>query len=212
MPPLGLPDPGEPSDARAACRSTRPSRSSSSERGPVKPGFEVTNENAPAVAEICVRLDGLPSRSSWRRRASGPHARRRCSAGSATGSASWRARATCRSGSRPCAARSRGATTCSTRRTGALRLPLGVRRGRGPGRRSSGSAARTSAAASSTRSPRWPRRASCARRRAWMASPVHDARDDPRVRDRAGAGARAWRERSRAHAEAFATSRAAAAR
>ena len=26
----------------------------------VKPGFQVTNENAPAVAEICVRLDGLP--------------------------------------------------------------------------------------------------------------------------------------------------------
>ena len=26
----------------------------------VKPSFEVTNENAPAVAEICVRLDGLP--------------------------------------------------------------------------------------------------------------------------------------------------------
>ncbi len=26
----------------------------------VKPGFVVTNENAPAVAEICVRLDGLP--------------------------------------------------------------------------------------------------------------------------------------------------------
>jgi len=26
----------------------------------VKPGFTVTNENAPAVAEICVRLDGLP--------------------------------------------------------------------------------------------------------------------------------------------------------
>ena len=26
----------------------------------VKPGFEVTNDNAPAVAEICVRLDGLP--------------------------------------------------------------------------------------------------------------------------------------------------------
>ncbi len=25
-----------------------------------RPGFEVTNENAPAVAEICVRLDGLP--------------------------------------------------------------------------------------------------------------------------------------------------------
>jgi predicted ATPase/class 3 adenylate cyclase/Tfp pilus assembly protein PilF len=26
----------------------------------VKPGFEVTNESAPAVAEICARLDGLP--------------------------------------------------------------------------------------------------------------------------------------------------------
>ena len=26
----------------------------------VKPGFSVTNENAPAVAELCVRLDGLP--------------------------------------------------------------------------------------------------------------------------------------------------------
>jgi predicted ATPase len=26
----------------------------------VKPGFEVTNDNAPAVAEICARLDGLP--------------------------------------------------------------------------------------------------------------------------------------------------------
>jgi predicted ATPase len=26
----------------------------------VKPAFTVTNENAPAVAEICYRLDGLP--------------------------------------------------------------------------------------------------------------------------------------------------------
>jgi len=26
----------------------------------VRPGFEITNKNAPAVAEICVRLDGLP--------------------------------------------------------------------------------------------------------------------------------------------------------
>ena len=26
----------------------------------LKPDFEVTNESAPAVAEICVRLDGLP--------------------------------------------------------------------------------------------------------------------------------------------------------
>jgi predicted ATPase/class 3 adenylate cyclase len=28
--------------------------------GAVKPGFAVTNENAPAIAEICARLDGLP--------------------------------------------------------------------------------------------------------------------------------------------------------
>lgn len=28
--------------------------------GAVKPGFAVTNENAPAVAEICARMDGLP--------------------------------------------------------------------------------------------------------------------------------------------------------
>ncbi|GAF88641.1 unnamed protein product, partial [marine sediment metagenome] len=26
----------------------------------VKPGFEITSENAPIIAEICVRLDGLP--------------------------------------------------------------------------------------------------------------------------------------------------------
>ena len=26
----------------------------------VQPAFAVTNDNAPAVAEICVRLDGLP--------------------------------------------------------------------------------------------------------------------------------------------------------
>ena len=28
--------------------------------GAAKAGFEITNENAPAIAEICVRLDGLP--------------------------------------------------------------------------------------------------------------------------------------------------------
>ena len=28
--------------------------------GALKPDFSITNESAPAVAEICVRLDGLP--------------------------------------------------------------------------------------------------------------------------------------------------------
>ena len=33
---------------------------SSSSALAVKPDFAITHENAPAVAEICVRLDGLP--------------------------------------------------------------------------------------------------------------------------------------------------------
>ncbi len=31
----------------------------------VRPEFQVSNANAPAVAEICVRLDGLPWQSNW---------------------------------------------------------------------------------------------------------------------------------------------------
>ena len=38
----------------------RGARCSSSVRAAVQPDFAVTNENAPAVAEICARLDGLP--------------------------------------------------------------------------------------------------------------------------------------------------------
>jgi predicted ATPase/class 3 adenylate cyclase len=59
VPPLELPDPANlPSLARlsqfeAVALFIERARA-------VKPGFEVTNENAPAVAEICVRLDGLP--------------------------------------------------------------------------------------------------------------------------------------------------------
>jgi predicted ATPase/class 3 adenylate cyclase len=59
VPPLGLPDPANlPSLAQlsqfeAVALFIERARA-------VKPGFEVTNENAPAVAEICVRLDGLP--------------------------------------------------------------------------------------------------------------------------------------------------------
>ena len=59
VPPLGLPDPAHLppleslSQYEAVALFIERARS-------VKPAFEVTNENAPAVAEICVRLDGLP--------------------------------------------------------------------------------------------------------------------------------------------------------
>ena len=59
VPPLGLPDPSnlppltQLSQYEAVALFVERARS-------VKPDFEVTNQNAPAVAEICVRLDGLP--------------------------------------------------------------------------------------------------------------------------------------------------------
>jgi len=59
VPPLGLPDPhGLPSlDALSQYESVRLFIERARE---ARPDFEVTNENAPAVAEICSRLDGLP--------------------------------------------------------------------------------------------------------------------------------------------------------
>ena len=59
VPPLGLPDPDrlppldQLSQYEAVALFIERARA-------VKPEFGVTNENAPAVAEICVRLDGLP--------------------------------------------------------------------------------------------------------------------------------------------------------
>jgi predicted ATPase len=59
VPPLALPDPAhlpplvQLSQYEAVALFIERARA-------VKPDFEVTNENAPAVAEICVRLDGLP--------------------------------------------------------------------------------------------------------------------------------------------------------
>ena len=59
VPPLGLPDPerlpplDQLSQFEAVALFIERARA-------VKPDFQVTNENAPAVAEICVRLDGLP--------------------------------------------------------------------------------------------------------------------------------------------------------
>jgi len=59
VPPLGLPDPSHlPS---LAGLSQFEAVALFVERATaVKPDFQVTNENAPAVAEICARLDGLP--------------------------------------------------------------------------------------------------------------------------------------------------------
>ncbi len=60
VPPLGLPDPKHlPADASRLTQYESVAlfieRAAS-----VKPNFTVTNDNAPALAEICVRLDGLP--------------------------------------------------------------------------------------------------------------------------------------------------------
>jgi len=60
VPPLGLPDPEHlPSELTALTQYE--SVALFIERATaVKANFSITNENAPAVAEICVRLDGLP--------------------------------------------------------------------------------------------------------------------------------------------------------
>jgi predicted ATPase/class 3 adenylate cyclase len=57
VPPLALPDPTTPPDQLSHYEAVR----LFIERAvATKPGFQVTNENAPAVAAICARLDGLP--------------------------------------------------------------------------------------------------------------------------------------------------------
>lgn len=59
VPPLGLPDPAEL--PQAAALSQYEAVALFIERAvAVKPDFQVTNANAPAVAELCARLDGLP--------------------------------------------------------------------------------------------------------------------------------------------------------
>ena len=57
VPPLALPEPDGEGETLAA---RPPSSSSSTGRSAVKPDFELTDENAAAVAGICRRLDGLP--------------------------------------------------------------------------------------------------------------------------------------------------------
>jgi predicted ATPase len=57
VPPLSLPDPGDPTDRITQSESVGlfVQRAAA-----VEAGFRVTDENAPAIAEICRRLDGLP--------------------------------------------------------------------------------------------------------------------------------------------------------
>jgi predicted ATPase/class 3 adenylate cyclase len=59
VPPLALPDPARPADLEALGRSDAV-RLFVERAQAVGPGFELTEENAQAVAGICARLDGLP--------------------------------------------------------------------------------------------------------------------------------------------------------
>jgi predicted ATPase/class 3 adenylate cyclase len=59
VPPLSLPDPKRPLPPESLTQ-YEAVRLFVERAKAVKPDFSVTNENAPAVAEICVRLDGLP--------------------------------------------------------------------------------------------------------------------------------------------------------
>src|SRR5439155_21728512 len=59
VPPLDVPDPGDPVDVEALGRRTAVALFVQRARG-VRPGFALTPENAAAVADPCPRLDGLP--------------------------------------------------------------------------------------------------------------------------------------------------------
>ena len=59
VPPLGLPDPSRLPPLEQLSQYESVALFIERARA-VKPDFDVTNQNAPAVAEICVRLDGLP--------------------------------------------------------------------------------------------------------------------------------------------------------
>src|SRR5215218_6381787 len=59
VPPLAIPDPKRLPDLRALSQ-YEAVRLFIERAEAAKAGFEITSENAPAVAEICVRLDGLP--------------------------------------------------------------------------------------------------------------------------------------------------------
>lgn len=57
VPPLSLP---HPKDSAAAVAASESVRLFTERAQAVRPGFAITDENAPVIAEICLRLDGLP--------------------------------------------------------------------------------------------------------------------------------------------------------
>src|SRR5205823_10119817 len=59
LPPLALPDPGHLADLAALSYYAAVALFLQRAQA-VKPDFQITNANAGAIAEICVRLDGLP--------------------------------------------------------------------------------------------------------------------------------------------------------
>jgi predicted ATPase len=57
VPPLSLP---HPKDSRASIADSEAVQLFTERARAVRPGFAVTDENASGIAEICLRLDGLP--------------------------------------------------------------------------------------------------------------------------------------------------------
>ena len=162
VPPLALPDPANlpPLTQLGAVRVGRPVHRA-------RPGGEARlrghqRERAGRGGDL--RAAGRPAAGD---RAGGgphpdPHPAGHARPGSSIGSPSWPVGlGTCPSGSRRCAARSPGATTCSTRPSGALRRPSVFVGGAGLDAIERVCGGERRAATRSTRSRRWSRRASC---------------------------------------------------
>ncbi len=158
----------------------------------VRPDFRLTDENAAAVAEICLRLDGLPlalELATARINLFSPEALRDRLDDSRL-SCCGAARATCRPGSRRSAPRSNGATSCSSRASSGCSScsrpsPVASVRSRRGGRRQAlNGRSGTGRSTRSTASPRCVDKSLIRQGRPERRLPVRDAGDDQGVRDR----------------------------